>query len=330
MARQLWVPHRQSPRRMGTEVCAVFSTPMIARSCASNCRRRQGAMGGSSSMLRAVDALASRAVLAGSRRFRKVTSPMSRSVLFDIPLRQPPSVLHGCERIGPAVRHEETKVMSQGISERNRLPPCSVADSRGANTCADAAHQAPAAALQPYRRDPARAPPGARGEGRARDGGRGAQMMKAASTLSDEAGLPNRETGLREFAEVRCSTCSSEGAYGQASSLGRRASGRCVFAGAVSLSCPRTRRCRVLALSEAASYQLSPQPLRQLHAVHETPPIATAAAQDGLAIGLRTTARSASELPNERQVVRVLASAHAAALNARRPSHPETAAAAVR
>ena len=190
MARQLWVPHRQSPRRMGTEVCAVFSTPMIARSCASNCRRRQGAMGGSSSMLRAVDALASRAVAAGSRSFRKVTSPMSRSVLFGIPLRQPLSVLHGCERIGPAVRHEETKVMSQGISERNRLPPCSVADSRGANTCADAAHQAPAAALQPYRRDPARAPPGAPGEGRARDGSRGAQMMKAASTLSDEAGLP--------------------------------------------------------------------------------------------------------------------------------------------
>jgi hypothetical protein len=247
MARQLWVPHRQSPRRMGTEVCAVFSTPTIARSCASNCRRRQGAMGGSSSMLRAVDALASRAVLAGSRRFRKVTSPMSRSVLFDIPLRQPPSVLHGCERIGPAVRHEETKVMSQGISERNRLPPCSVADSRGANTCADAAHQAPAAALQPYRRDPGRAPPGARGEGRARDGGRGAQMMKAASTLSDEAGLPGRETGLREFAGV--SGAVPVAARARAGRLvpseGGRAEAvcspdRCLF------QCPRTRRCRVL------------------------------------------------------------------------------------
>ena len=70
-------------------------------------------------------------------------------------------------------------------------------------------------------------------------------------------------------------------------------------------------------LSEAASYQLSPQPLWQLHAVHEAPPTATAAAHDGLAIGLRATAQSAPELPNERQMLRVLAGAHAAALNAR-------------
>jgi hypothetical protein len=81
---------------------------------------------------------------------------------------------------------------------------------------------------------------------------------------------------------------------------------------------------------EAASYQLSLQPLRQLHAVNETPPIATAAAQDGLAIWLRTAARSASELPNERQVLRVLASAHTAALNAPRASYPETEPAALR
>jgi hypothetical protein len=77
------------------------------------------------------------------------------------------------------------------------------------------------------------------------------------------------------------------------------------------------RRNRVLASTKAATYQLSPQPLRQLYAVHEAPPIATAAAHDGLAIGLRATAQGASELPNERQILRVLAGAHAAALNAR-------------
>jgi hypothetical protein len=76
----------------------------------------------------------------------------------------------------------------------------------------------------------------------------------------------------------------------------------------------RARRNRVLPSSEAALYQLSPQPLRQLHAVHEAPPIATAATYDRLAIGFRMTARGASELPNERQVLRVLAGAHAAAL----------------
>ena len=81
---------------------------------------------------------------------------------------------------------------------------------------------------------------------------------------------------------------------------------------------------------EAASYQLSLQPLRQLHAVNEAPPIATTAAHDGLAIWLRTTARSASELPDDRQVLRVLASAHAAALNAQRASYPESEPAAQR
>jgi hypothetical protein len=98
---------------------------------------------------------------------------------------------------------------------------------------------------------------------------------------------------------------------------------RC-FAGPRSFRCPLTQHCRVLTSPEAASYQLGLQPLRQLHAVNETPLIATPAAQDGLAIWLRTTARSASEFPDKRQVLRMLARAHAAALNAQRASHPET------
>ena len=199
----------------------------------------------------------------------------ARPVLFAIPLRQALSVLHGCERIGLAMRHEETKVMSQGIRARHRLP---LVLRRFPRLCL-CSH---IAAI------PARAQPGAPGEGRAEWGASGDE---SGSTLSDEAGLCGRETGLREFAGVGC---------------------------------------RVLASSKAASYQLSLQPLRQLHAVQETPPIATVAAQDGLPIGLRTTAGSASELPNQRQVLRVLAGAHAAALNARHKNQPEAATAAVR
>jgi len=156
------------------------------------------------------------------------------------------------------------------------------------------------------------------------------QMMKAASALSDEAGPPDRETGRREFAGV--SGAVTAPARARAGSLvpleGGHADAVCSPDRRL-FRCPHSRRCRVLASPEAASYELSLQPLRQLQAVHETPPIATAAAQHGLAIGLRTTARSASELPNERQVLRVLASAHAAALNAQRASHPETATATV-
>ena len=159
-------------------------------------------------------------------------------------------------------------------------------------------------------------------------------QIKAASALSEEAGLPGRETGVRECARVGLTEqqCLQQRRAragrlvcfegGRASAVFRRTE--------VSFDVPLTRRCRVLTSPEAASYQLSLQPLRQLHAVNETPPIATAAAQDGLAIWLRTTARSASELRNERQVLRVLASAHAAALNTQRASYPETAPAALR
>jgi hypothetical protein len=73
-------------------------------------------------------------------------------------------------------------------------------------------------------------------------------------------------------------------------------------------------------------HQLGFQPLWQLHAVHESPSVATATAHDGPAVGLRATTQGVSELPNERQVLRVLASAYAAAFNARRASHREAAA----